>query len=368
MQTFIKGMDLSTLPEVEACGGRFTDGGAPQDAMDILARNGMNLVRVRLWNDPYTPDGEPYGAGTCDLACAMALLRRAKRLGAQKLLDFHYSDFWADPGKQRVPKAWQGMELAQMAGALHDYTFSVLTVLREANLAPELVAVGNEITNGLLWPLGGANDARAMATLLNAGIRAVREACPGAQVMLHLDAGGDNALYRRWFDAYLANGGEDFDVVGLSYYPYWHGPLSGLAENMNDLAGRYGKPMIVAETSAGFTLEDYARYENLPPERRKGMGANAQLAERSPYPMTPEGQKRFIEDVMRVIRDVPGGLGRGFIWWEPAWIPVPGSQWASDAAIAYMRERGPGGNEWANQALFDYEGRALPALGAIREF
>lgn len=368
MNSFIKGMDVSTLLEVEACGGRFTDGGAPEDAMIILRKNGMNLVRLRLWNDPYTPEGEAYGAGTCDLPCVMALARRAKRLGAQWLLDFHYSDFWVDPGKQTPPKAWKDMSLERMAKALHDYTFSVLTVLREAGLAPEIVAVGNEITNGLLWPLGRVEDACALTTLLNAGIRAVRKASPDSRVMLHLDAGGDNALYRRWFDAYLAAGGEGFDVIGLSYYPYWHGPLEGLRENMHDLAARYGKPMIVAEVSAGFTLEDYGHYENLPPERRKGMGANAQIAQRSPYPMTPEGQKAFIQDVMETVRGVPDGLGEGIIWWEPAWLPVPGSQWASDAAIAYMNERGPGGNEWANQALFDYEGRALPALHAIRDF
>ena len=368
MESFIKGMDLSTLLEVEACGGRFTDGGAPEDAMAILRRYGMNLVRLRLWNDPYTPQGEAYGAGTCDLPRVMALARRAKTLGVGWMLDFHYSDFWADPGKQRPPKAWADMTLAQMVCAVRDYTFSVMTVLREANLLPQIVSIGNEITNGLLWPHGHAERFGDLVALLNAGIRAVREAGGGAKVMLHLDDGGNNALYRRWFDGYLAAGGEDFDYIGLSYYPYWHGPLADLRENMRDLAGRYGKPMIVAEVSAGFSLEDYGAYEALPPQKRKGMAANAVTARRSPYAMTPEGQRALIRDVMDAVRGVPGGLGRGFIWWEPAWIPVPGSQWASDAAIAYMREKGPGGNEWANQALFDYEGRALPALEEIRDF
>ena len=368
MESFVKGMDLSTLLEVEACGGRFTDGGAPEDAMAILRRYGMNLVRLRLWNDPYTPDGDAYGAGTCDLPCVMTLARRAKKLGVEWMLDFHYSDFWADPGKQRPPKAWANMTLEELTRALHDYTFSVMTVLKEAQLLPQIVSVGNEITFGCLWPHGSTERFADLTALLSAGIRAVREVDSGVRVMLHLDNGGNNALYRGWFDAYLAAGGEDFDCIGLSFYPYWHGSLAGLRENMRDLAGRYGKPMIVAEVSAGFTLEDYQSYEALPPERRKGPAANGTTAQRSPYPMTPQGQRDFIRDVMQTVRDVPEGLGRGIIWWEPAWIPVPGSQWASDAAIAYMREKGPGGNEWANQALFDYEGRALPALGEIRDF
>ena len=368
MEAFIKGMDLSTLLEVEACGGRFSDGGAPEDALALLARYGMNLLRLRLWNDPYTPQGEPYGAGVCDLPRVMTLARRAKKLGVGWMLDLHFSDFWADPGKQRPPKAWEGMDAPALCKAVYDYTFSVLTLLREARLSPEIVSVGNEVTGGLLWPVGRAEDAKTLAALLGAGIRAVRDARCGARTMLHLDCGGDNAVCRAWFDRYFAAGGEDFDCIGLSYYPYWHGGVEALSRNLCDLAARYGKPLIVAETSAGFTLEDYARYEQLAPSARKGMAANARVAQKSPYPMTPQGQADFIRDVMRAVRGVPGGLGQGFIWWEAAWLPVPGSQWAGEAAIAYMREKGPGGNEWANQALFDYEGRALPALAVIRDF
>ena len=364
----IKGMDLSTLLEVEACGGRFYDHGIAGDAMEILQRCGMNLVRLRLWNHPYTPEGKPFGAGTCDLPRVMTLARRAKHLGVDWLLDFHYSDFWADPGKQVPPRAWQGLDLAGLEQAVYQYTKEVLTTLAQANLTPAMVAVGNELSNGLLWPTGKTPHFDAIARLVSAGIRAVREIAPASKVMVHLDNGGNNALYRNWFDSYLAEGGVDFDIIGLSYYPFWHGSMEALSANMNDIALRYGKDLIVAETSTGFTTEDYACYEQLPPEGRKGMGATAELAEQAGVDMTPEGQSAFLQRLMETIQTVPEGRGKGFIYWEPCWLPVPGSQWASDEAIAYMKEKGPGGNEWANQALFDYEGNSLPALTTIRDF
>lgn len=368
MDAFIKGMDISTLPEVESCGGRFYDQGQPGDAVQILKSYGMNLARLRLWNDPYSEEGIPYGAGTNDLPRTMQLARRLKQSGIGWMLDFHYSDFWADPGKQTVPKAWRGLSPGALEQAVYAYTASVLRALCAEGLEPEIVAVGNELTKGLLWPYGRTPNFENITRFLNAGIRAVREAAPGAKVMLHLDNGGNNALYRRWFDSYFAAGGLDFDYIGLSYYPFWHGTLEDLRNNMHDLAARYRKDMIVTEASTGFTLEDYAAYEQLAPEQRKGMAAKPALAEKVPYPMTPEGQSRFMRDLMELIRDVPENRGKGFVYWEPAWIPVSGCGWANDAALAYTGEAGPGGNEWANQALFDYGGNALPALKTIRDF
>lgn len=365
---WIKGMDLSTLLEVEACGGRFYDQGQRNDPVKILKNYGMNLVRLRLWNDPYDRQGRPYGAGTNDLARTMEMARRVTAQGIDWMLDFHYSDFWADPGKQTTPKAWQGMSVGELEQAVYDYTVSVLERLKAEALPPRIVAVGNEITNGLLWPYGRKPNFRFVVRFLNAGIRAVRQAAPEAAVMLHLDNGGNNELYRRWFDRYFALGGVDFEYIGLSYYPFWHGTMGDLQENMNDLALRYHKDLIVAETSMGFTLEDYAVYEQLAQDQRKGMAANAKLAASVSYPMTPEGQCRFMADLMALIRSVPENRGKGFVYWEPAWIPVPGSEWANSAALEYTGEKGPGGNEWANQALFDYEGRSLPALQVIRDF
>ncbi len=363
-----KGMDISTLLEVERCGGRFYDNGRQGGAMDILKSYGMNMVRLRLWNDPFAEDGSSYGAGGNDLETTLTLAGRAQKMGIGWLLDFHYSDFWADPGKQTIPKAWQGMGEEELERAVHDYTAAVLARCKAEGLMPQMVAVGNEISKGLLWPYGKAPNYGEIARFVSAGVRAVREADPSVEVMIHLDNGGNNELYRTWFDAYFRNGGEDFDYIGLSYYPFWHGTLDMLRNNMNDLAVRYHKRLIVAEVSMGYTMEDYQKYEQLPDELRKGMATRPELTRHIGFPMSPEGQTEFMQAILELIRDVPEGLGRGFYYWEPAWIPVPGSQWATPEACAYMNEKGPGGNEWANQALFDYEGNALPALKTIRDF
>ncbi|MCM1087246.1 MAG: glycosyl hydrolase 53 family protein [Muribaculaceae bacterium] len=364
---FLKGMDISSLKEVESLGGRFYDHGVEKDVLDILKSYGANAVRLRLWNDPYSEDGKPYGAGGNDLPTTIELAKRAMGKGMKVLLDFHYSDCWADPGKQRVPKAWRGMNLEQLEKAVYDYTKETLETLKEENAFPTLVQVGNEVSNGLLWPYGKTPDYDSMIKLLNAGIRGVRAVDKNIPIMIHLDNGGNNALYREWFDHFMEKG-EDFQIIGLSYYPFWHGTLDDLSNNLNDIALRYGKELMLAEVSMGFTMEDYASYEKLEPHERKGMATRPALVEQVPYPMTKEGQKAYLEDLFARIKQVPGGKVSGFFYWEAAWIPVPGSGWASEEAIAYMEEKGPGGNEWANQALFDYDGNALPALEAIRDF
>lgn len=368
MENWIKGMDVSTLLEVERCGGTFFDHGKSGDALEILKHYGANMVRLRLWNDPFDEDGNSYGAGGNDIETTLVLAKRAKKLGMGWILDFHYSDFWADPGKQVIPKAWQGMDKEELVQAVYEYTKEILARCRKEDIMPSMVAVGNELSNGLLWPYGRTPEYGNIAAFVSAGIRGVREADKTIPVMLHLDNGGCNELYRSWFDSYFANGGEDFEYIGLSYYPFWHGTLQMLQDNMNDIALRYHKKLVIAEVSMGHTMKDYQEYEKLPDELRKGMATKPELAAIVPYPMTPEGQADFMADILKVIAQVPDGLGRGFCYWEPAWIPVPGSQWATVKACEYMHEKGPGGNEWANQALFDYDGNALPALEIIRDF
>lgn len=364
---YLKGMDLSSLKEVESLGGRFYDHGVGKDVFDILKDYGVNAVRLRLWNDPYSEDGKPYGAGTNDLPTTIELARRALSHGMEVLLDLHYSDFWADPGKQRVPKAWRGMDAEQLEEAVYEYTKSVLGGLKEADAYPTLIQIGNELSNGMLWPLGKLPDYDNLARFINAGIRGVRAVDSDMPVMLHLDNGGSSALYRDWFDHYIERG-EDFQLIGLSYYPFWHGSLEDLRNNMNDLAVRYGKELVIAEVSMGFTMEDYAEYEKLSPDERKGYAAKPELAERVPFPMTKEGQRDFMKAILELTGQVPEGKGKGFFYWEAAWIPVPGSGWANKEALEYIEEDGPGGNEWANQALFDYDGNALPALEVIRDY
>lgn len=193
----------------------------------------------------------------------------------------------------------------------------------------------------------------------------MREIQADIPIMIHLDNGGFNEMYVEWFDEFTKRA-EPFDIIGLSYYPFWHGTMEQLEFNMRDMARRYGKKLVVAETSMGFTMEDYRDREGKPLDQLKGMATKPELVEKLNYPMTKEGQASFMKDLMELIADIPGG--EGFYYWEPSWIPVPGCGWATEAALAYTGEKGSGGNEWANQALFDYDGNALPALAVIRDF
>lgn len=367
LSKFIKGMDISSLAEERALGARYFDGGREDSALAILKNYGADSLRIRLWNDPYSKDGKPYGAGTNDFDKLVTLAGEGKALGYSYLLDFLYSDFWADPGKQFPPKAWKHYDVAELEQAVFDFTKQTLLKLKERDLLPDMVQVGNEVTNGLLWPHGAEGCYDNIAKFLNAGIRAVREVSPDSVVMLHLDCGGNNKKCRQWFDEYMERG-EAFDLIGLSYYPFWHGTIDDLTFNMNDLAKRYDKDILVTEVSMGYTMEDYADYEKLAANERKGMATKPHLVEKIEFPMTKEGQAAFMQKVMERIAQIPGGRGRGFYYWEAAWIPIPGCGWANEESLAYIEDKGPGGNEWANQALFDYEGNALPALAVIRDF
>ena len=365
MAEFIKGMDISTLLEQEACGARYFDNGKEGDMLEILKRYGVNSVRLRLWNNPYDEAGNPYGAGTNDLEKTIIMAKRAKKLGMGFLLDYHYSDFWADPGKQTVPKEWKDYTEEELGKAVFEYTKKTLEMFVKEGVSPTMIQVGNELTNGLLWPSGQKPEFDNIARYISAGIRGVREIDKEVPIMLHLDNGGKNDMYREWFDNYVRRG-EDFQIIGFSYYPFWHGTLDELEYNMRDMAQRYHKEIIVAEVSMGFTMDDYADYEKLEPNERKGMATKPELVENLQYPMTKKGQSDFMQDIMERISSIPGG--RGFYYWEPGWIPVSGCGWATEAALAYTGEKGQGGNEWANQALFDYDGNVLPALETIRDF
>lgn len=364
---FIKGMDLSTLAELEQCGAKYYNNGSEMDILDIMKSYDVDTIRIRLWNDPYSKEGASYGAGINDFKTSLAIAQKVTAAGFGVLLNFHYSDFWADPGKQIKPKAWEGYSVSQLEQAVYDYTEEMTQAFINAGVRITMVQVGNELSNGLLWPEGKVPNYDNIASFVNAGIRAVRKVDGKIPIMIHLDNGGKNELYREWFDNFIQRG-EDFEIIGLSYYPFWHGSLQALEDNMNDIAVRYHKDLVVAEVSMGYTMEDYAAYEKLTPEKRKGYATRQELIEQIEYPMTVQGQCDFMADFLNRISHIKENRGRGFFYWEPAWIPVPGSGWATEASLQYMGDPGPCGNEWANQALFDYQGNALPALALIREF
>ena len=371
---FIKGMDLSTLLELERLGATYYDNGEEMDILDIMKRYDVDTIRLRIWNDPKSETGEPYGAGNNDLNETLAIAKRVTDAGLGVLLNFHYSDFWADPGKQYKPKAWASYGVEELEKAVYEYTKASLQKALDAGINVTMIQVGNELSNGLLWPEGQLwspegpiDNYDNVAKFVSAGIRACREVKADIPLMIHLDNGGNNELYRRWFDNYTKRG-EDFDYIGLSYYPFWHGSLQQLEDNMNDIAVRYGKELIIAEVSMGHTMEDYKDYEKLSDEERKGYATRPELVAKIEYPMTIQGQVDFTEDFLNRVSNVADNKGVGFFWWEPAWIPVPGSGWATPASLAYIHDKGPCGNEWANQALFDYDGNTLPTWDLIRDF
>ena len=265
---YLLGADISWVPQQEADGRRFSVDGAEQDILAILKEHGFNAIRLRLFVDPTAPGG--YSAkGYGGLQSTLAMAARVKAAGLKFLLDFHYSDTWADPGHQTKPAAWRGLDFAHLTNAVYGYTRDTLATFAQRGLTPDIIQVGNEISAGLLWPDGKGNHFDNLAALLRAGLRGVREAAPSAQVMLHLALGGQNEK-SRWFLDNVLRRGVDFDLIGQSYYPRWHGTLDDLKANLTDLATRYRQGLVVVEYSApdGPAINDILR--SLPDDKGRG--------------------------------------------------------------------------------------------------
>lgn len=371
----VRGVDVSMTAELEALGVQYRNReGAPGDLFEILAKEGVNLVRLRLWVNPRSADGSPFLGGTNDLSRTIELAQRAYQAGHNIMLDIHYSDFWTDPKKQKPPRAWEGLVASGLEAKVRSYTENVVEAFQDAAVPLAYVQVGNEITNGMLWPHGETPhylfDERnfestdpaewqrsfdALASLLRAGVAGVRAKSPTSSVVLHLDFGGADDLYRRWFDE-VESRKVDFDVIGLSYYPMWHGTLTDLERNLRNLVERYGKDVCVVETAYGYR-----------PDTADGSFAifDENSAEIAGYPASVEGQTQFLRDLCNVVLRVPHGRGLGIIYWEPAWIPVNGSSWASEEGMEYGHDYAEPGNNWSNQAMFDENARALDSWDAF---
>ncbi|MDP4264786.1 MAG: beta-galactosidase GalA [Bacteroidota bacterium] len=243
------GADISFLPQLEDRGMKFSDNGTEKDAVMILKDHGFNYVRLRLFNDPARDSGYSPKKGFCDLAHTKQMAKRVKAAGMKFLLDFHYSDYWADPGKQFKPAAWKGLTFDELKKAFYDYTRKTMQELKDQGTTPDMVQVGNEINHGLVWPEGNISNLDSLAQLLKAGIAAVKAVDPAVVIMLHIALGGQNDESVFFIDNMLARG-VHFDVIGLSYYPKWHGTLDDLRDNLNNLVSRYNKDVIVVEYSA----------------------------------------------------------------------------------------------------------------------
>ena len=242
----ILGTDISFLPELEARGIRFSDNGIQKDPIQILKEHGFNYIRLRIFNDPAEAAGYSPGKGFCDLEHTKAMAKRIKAAGLKLLLDFHYSDTWADPGKQFKPKAWASEDFVSLRQSVHDFTLKVMSELKAQGTTPDMVQVGNEINHGMLWPEGSINNLDSLSQLIYAGIKGVKEVSRHTPIMLHIALGGQNIESRFFLDAMTLRK-VPFDVIGLSYYPKWHGTLTDLKNNMADLAQRYPQQVMVAE-------------------------------------------------------------------------------------------------------------------------
>ena len=243
------GADISFLPQLESRGMKFYEDGAAKDALVILKDQGFNAIRLRIFNNPSSDSGYSPKQGFCDLDHTLQMARRIKAAGMHFLLDFHYSDTWADPGKQFKPLAWKNFDFQGLQQAMHDFTRQVIAGLRDQGTAPDMVQIGNEINHGLLWPDGKFEHADTLAAFLRSAIAAVREVDPSIRIMLHIACGGQNEESRHFLDAMLDRR-VSFDLIGESYYPRWHGTLGQLDSNLTDLASRYKQKIVVVEYSS----------------------------------------------------------------------------------------------------------------------
>lgn len=244
----ILGADISFLPEMESRGIKFSDNGVQGDPIEIMKAHGFNYIRLRIFNNPANPKGYSPKIGFCDLEHTKQMAKRIKAAGMKFLLDFHYSDYWADPQQQNKPAAWVGKDFTTLKKSLYDYTVDVMQQLKDQGTTPDMVQVGNEINHGMVWPDGEINDLDSLAQLIYAGFRGVRAVSPKTTIMLHIALGGQNPEARFFLDN-MAKRHVPFDVIGLSYYPKWHGTPADLKNNMADLANRYPQQVMVAEYS-----------------------------------------------------------------------------------------------------------------------
>jgi arabinogalactan endo-1,4-beta-galactosidase len=341
------GADLSFTPQELAAGAQFTDRGRPGNPVEIMRDNGANWVRMRLWVNP--------PAGYSDLASDLALARAVHAAGMKIYLDIMYSDFWADPTKQYIPAAWQGQDLAQLTQTVQSYTQQVISAFAQQGTPVDMVSIGNEIRNGILWPIGEVDWTTNtgwdnLAQLLKAGVAGAQAGNPPGHkllIMMHFDQGGNNQLSQEFYQN-LENLGVPFDVIGLSYYPFFHGPISAMRANVDALATQFHKPIVIAETQYAWTLAN--GNEEAGDSTGDFVWEPSQIS--AGYPASPGGQLSFVSDELSILAQVPGGLGMGLFYWAPDWIP--GVPWEPGAGI---------GSPNVNLTLFDFQGAALPSIG-----
>jgi arabinogalactan endo-1,4-beta-galactosidase len=339
----VVGADFSSVLAQESAGQVFEDGGQAAPLEDILSANGVNYSRIRLWVDP--------APGSSDLDAALEIAARSKAAGMSILLDLHYSDTWADQDNQQLPAAWEALDQPALVEQVRTYTQDVVTAFAEQGTPVTMVQVGNEVTHGMLWSWGKVDLEwgeywDGFAELYKAGVEGALAATPDAppQIMIHSHAGGDLDAAARFFDKVVEND-MPFDVIGLTYYPFWGGTLARFGRGLNYLATRYDRGIIVVETGYPWTMDN-------PADCKSVVEDDGELPDRSIYPATPEGQAAYIDGLRDVMQHVPDGHGLGFFVWEPAWLPAV----RLDDGLC---------NTYAGLTLFDWHGTSLPALSRL---
>ncbi|MFA9560444.1 glycosyl hydrolase 53 family protein [Evansella sp. AB-rgal1] len=367
-EDFIRGVDISSIIALENSGVKFYNHeGEVQDIFETFAEAGVNYVRVRIWNDPFDSDGNGYGGGNNDLATAIEIGQRATEHGMKLLANFHYSDFWADPGKQQAPKAWENLGFEDKKDALYNFTKDSLQEMIDAGIDIGMVQVGNETNSAV----AGETNWTRISQLFNEGSRAVREMDEDILVALHFTNPETSGRYETLART-LDENNVDYDVFASSYYPFWHGSLENLTSLLKDIADTYNKKVMVAEVSYAYTVENGDGHGNT-------VTGNDQS---SNYPISVQGQANVVRDTIEAVAEV-GEAGIGVFYWEPAWIPVAldktleerkeyweefGSGWASSYAASYDPDDAGewyGGSAVDNQALFDFEGHPLPSINVF---
>ncbi|MCW1300764.1 MAG: glycosyl hydrolase 53 family protein [Candidatus Parvarchaeota archaeon] len=348
---FIKGADVSMLEQIEQEGGKYYFDGKQQNALQILKENGVNWIQIRLWNNPKDESGTYFGGGNNDENTDLLIARQAKEYGLKICLEFQYSDFWADPGTQNKPVSWLNDHGAKLEQDVYEFTSEVLKNFEDIGATPDMVIVGNEVNNGILWPDGqiyGSGGWSGFASLIQQGIKAVKSVDPKAFIMIHVaDASLDSLNY--FFDNLINKEHvKDFDVIGLSYYPYWDGSITQLKDTMNDLSEKFDKYIVVDENSYAWTLET--------PSNNDGTTNTFTASEQNSggYIASVQGQGTELRDVIAAVSDIHDHKGLGVFYWGTIWIPVQGAGWKNGF-----------GDAWANQAMFDFNGNALPSLSTF---
>lgn len=368
------GVDLSIMEELYDFNPHYFYEGKEIEVFSFFANHSkISTVRLRVWVDPFDIEGKPYGGGTCDLITILRLAKKARDNGMSVLIDFHYSDFWVDPSRQICPKAWQGKTFQQVKRALYSYTKKVLTTLKKENVDVIGVQVGNEITNGMTYPYGQIEKEyhpetgggfKGHAYLLKSGIKAVREIFPEAKVVIHLEHSGSNDM-QDWYYSKCVELGVDFDVMGESYYPYWHGPIVDFIDNITKLKNKFHKEIWVVEIGYEFSRSHLLEDETIRGKEELDKEVICDINEKVPSPFSKEGQAKYMATMLEVCKK----LGIEMVYyWEPTWIYCEGDSWAKPAGEAYCGlVPGAPVNSWANSTLFDFDGNANPAIDVFTQ-